>query len=179
MPALIVLFLDDAIVKLGMHAERVIPWIFNQINRYLGTSMGHLSSKAEPHVKPKILVVKPLPWPDSNRYYEPFKELRRDVNHEVEKAVKQYDNMQAMNVNSVLPSDRYMFNGTELSGRGYTEVWCYLDDYVKFNAFDIFRNESGFQYKPKISSQHPLRGKRFRPYRGHNRVWEKNKSFNR
>ena len=82
--------------------------------------------------------MKPQPWPDNEKYYIKHRDLRRNVNHEIEEMALKCANVSTVNINTIQPCDWSMFTSTGLSAKGYTEMWSYLDDYLQSHKTQFF-----------------------------------------
>ena len=107
--------------------------------------------------EPKIIIIKPVPYPVwlDKDYLD--RDSRRDVNDFIDKVIKNYNCFFARIMNTILPTDAAFFwENEELSPTGHQVFWSCIDKLIK--DFDIGTNVSKFGRNSGNSNQFRRRG---------------------
>lgn len=111
---------------LALKQEFYIKQIMQIIRESIIRREDQLPTKAKSIFKTKILFTKALPKPED----QDFKIQRRKYNKQLNIIGKQY-NIETIHINDILPSDKSMFLGPDLSEVGKRKMWSIISDKIK------------------------------------------------
>lgn len=129
LPGILLVILGNSIqgnTVLALKDEFYIKEILKTIKDALARRRDQLPKKAKNIFNTKIIITKALPKPEDQEY----KIRRRRFNKTLDVAAKQF-NIEAMHVCDILPTDKIMFEGPDLSETGKKKFWMMIGDKIK------------------------------------------------
>ena len=139
LPRLIFLVLDESMKITHLGGEKPLRWLYSEISRVIQSKKDMLLPRCVIQGQPEVTTLKPVPRSLDPRKHH--KEDKRNVHKLVDKIVRGSNLFDAMNVNSILPTDMsYYQENCDLTVCSHITYWNFVNIAMRDRNFGINNN---------------------------------------